>query len=100
MKRALEATADSVGLVRLNDPVHANRLLFADEVISAIVTLACGGREEMDRVLTEVAEATAAFAVFGDAAIDRYLVDRCGTPKDYELLDADDYSKGWREVSS
>jgi hypothetical protein len=96
MKRALEATADSVGLVRLNDPVHANRLLFADEVISAIVTLACGGRAEMDRVLTEVAEATNAFAVFADAAIDRYLVDRCGAPKEYELLDADDYSKGWR----
>jgi hypothetical protein len=100
MKRALDAAAGSLGLVRLDHPDAANRLLFADEIVSAIVTRAAGGQAELQAMLIEVSEAINAFAVFGDAAVDRYLVDKCGQATEYELVDPNDYSLGWKPVGN
>jgi hypothetical protein len=99
MKKALEMTADSLGLIRLDDPSAANRLLFADEIVSAIVARACGGRAEVHATFMEVVEAINAFAIFADAAIDRYLVQSSVTAKEYELVDPNDYSQGWRTIA-
>jgi hypothetical protein len=81
MTRALSDTASKLGLVRMNDPVLPNRLMFADEIVSAIVTTAAGGKASLKTFAIEIAEAINSFAAFSDAAIDRYLASRVDTTK-------------------
>lgn len=100
MTRALADAATSIGLVRLNHPDVDNRLLFADEVVSAIVARAAGGKQQLQAMLLVISRAIASFAIFSDAAIDRYLIDHATDAADYELIDAADHGKGWRRVGS
>lgn len=100
MTRALADAANSLGLVRLNHPDVDNRLLFADEVVSAIVAKAAGGKEQLQSMVLEISRAIASFAVFSDAAIDRYLTDHAADAADYGLIDPDDQRQGWRRIES